>query len=651
MKILTCLFLAFAPGAYGQAAAAAATPAPSPVPETEEWLTGSIDLGYRWQTGVGGSYQTYRSIVNLGSGPKLMGADFTITDPKKRFFDRIDVRAHDWGGDPYSTLHVNARKTRIYDLNVDYRNIAYFSNMPSFSDPLLSRGIALNEQSFDTHNRLTSVELELLPSHWFVPYLAFDRISDTGNAVNTFVSNNNEYAVPSAVRNAQNNYRGGVRLELRRFHVTVEQGGTSYKDDQRVYQSPGSTNYGNNSVPYFGQTLDLTSLLQAYGIRGNSIYSRALVTANVTPWLDVYGQFLFSQPHSSVNYQQYNTGSFVVASQLLFYTSQQYLLSAEAKLPHTTGSLGADIRPLRKVRIVQSWLTDRLHSGSSAAAVQTPLTTAALLSSSLAANYNQEQIDVIYDPTAKLTVRGGYRYVWGDANDVTLPAAGLASADHGTLRRNVGIGGITYRPLSKITLHGDIEAASSSGVYFRTSLYNYQKIRLRAAYQATPSLQFALDANLLNNQNPSPVTGGYDYLVHQESVSFIYAPAARKTWNLQGSYTRSTVRSDITYLDPGTLLPQRDLYRDNGHSATAFLDANLPYRRALPPHVSIGGSFVITSGSRPTSYFQPLAKVSLPFTRNLAWVSEWRYYGFGEAFYGYESFRTHLFTTGVRLTR
>ena len=42
-------------------------------------MTGYIDLGYRWQTGVGGSLDTYRSIVNLGAGPKVLGADFSLT--------------------------------------------------------------------------------------------------------------------------------------------------------------------------------------------------------------------------------------------------------------------------------------------------------------------------------------------------------------------------------------------------------------------------------------------------------------------------------------------------------------------------------------------------------------------------------------------
>jgi len=139
------------PPAAASAAASAPAAAESPVPSGEQILSGSIDLGYRWVTGVYGSNPTYRSIVDLGSGPKLLGTDFTIIDPKKRFFDRIGVRAYDWGDDPYSTLHVDVSKAKLYDFSGDYRNIAYYNNLPAFADPLLANGIALNEQSLDTH--------------------------------------------------------------------------------------------------------------------------------------------------------------------------------------------------------------------------------------------------------------------------------------------------------------------------------------------------------------------------------------------------------------------------------------------------------------------------------------------------------------------
>ena len=64
-----------------------------------------------------------------------------------------------------------------------------------------------------------------------------------------------------------------------------------------------------------------------------------------------------------------------------------------------------------------------------------------------------------------------------------------------------------------------------------------------------------------------------------------------------------------------------------------------------------GGSAVITSGSRPTTYYQPVGKLTVPLTKRVGMFAEWRYYGLGETFYGYESFRAHLITAGLRYTR
>ena len=644
------------PAEAAKSDAAVAAEAPSPVPSAESWLTGSIDVGYRWGTGVGGSFDTYRSIVNLGSGPKLLGADFTLTDPKHRAFDQIRVRANGWGDEPYQTVHLDARKSKLYDFSADYRDMAYFDFLPSYADPLMGRGIVLNEQSFDTRRRLGSFHLDLLPGNWFIPYFAYDRDSGSGTGATTFVTDTNEFPVPNTLRDQTNLYRGGVRFEMRRFHATIEQGGTTFKDDQSIFQGPGSTNFGNVATPIFGQTTDLTNLLAAYGVRGTSVYSKGLFTASATPWLDIYGQFLYSQPNTNVNYQQADTGNLLLQSQVLFYTSQQYLVSAASKLPHTSGSLGAEIRPFRRVRIVQSWLTDRLHNAGSAASTQTLTSTgasqqiAALLASSLVTNYSQDELDIFYDATSKLTLRGGYRYVWGEANDAVLPPEGLMSSDQAKLRRNVGIGGVTYRPTQKITLRTDAEVASSGGAYFRTSLYDYQKVHAQARYQALTSLSLAADFTLLDNNNPVPGVN-YDYRSQQESLSLFWSPLGGKFGDFQGSYTRSTLHSDIGYLVPQILTPQTSLYRDNAHTATALFNVKLPTVEGIAPKLSAGGSFFISSGSRATSYYQPLATLWLPINKKMSLFADWRYYGYGEAFYLYEGFRTNLVTTGLRFTR
>jgi len=648
-------------------------PPASPVPAEDSWITGSIDVGYRWNTGVGGSFASYRDIVNLGSGPKLLGADLTITDPNQHFFDVIHVRASDWGGDPYSTVHVDARKAKRYDFNAHYRDIAYFSFSPSFADPLLTNGSAnglvLNQQSFDTHRRLASFTLDLLPGNWFIPYVGYESDSGSGNGVTTFVSNGNSYPVPNQMNDQTHLYRGGIRFELKRFHATLEQGGTTFKDDQSLYQnsstSPGSLNYGDALTPVIGQTLDLSSLQAAYGIRGTSIYTKVLLTANPASWLDLYGQFLYSQPESTVNYQEAATGNLYLQSQVLFYSGEQFLLSAAAKMPHTTASFGAEMRPLRRVRITESWLTDRLHNAGSAESNQlisgTGISqqTAALLASSLATNYNQAEIGIFFDATSKLTLRGGYRYMWGEANDAVLPPADLVSSDQGKQRSNIGLGGFTFRPIQKLSLTGEVESGSSGGVYFRTSLYDYQKARAQVRYQATKSLSLAADFTILDNHDPLPGVN-YSYLVRQESLSIFWSPAGGKsgamTWDFEGTYSRSDLRSEIGYLEPEYLSPDTSLYHDNSHIASGLFNLNLPRRftpkgSRLAPKLTAGGSFFLSSGSNPSNYYQPIAKLLLPLGKNVNWFTEWRYYGYGETFYLYEGFRAHLVTTGLRFTR
>jgi hypothetical protein len=627
------------------AAQQADKPAVSPTPTEENWLTGYIELGYQGRTGVGGSLATYRSIVDLGSGPKLMGAEFTVLDPKKRLFDRIDVRASNWGGDPYETLHVDIRKAGLYRFDADYRSLVYYNNLPSFADPQsISKGIALDEQSFDTRRHLGSYTLDLFPAKRVTPYFSFERDSDSGQGVSSFSNTYvNEYAVPDTTTDRTSLYRGGVRIELPRMHLTLEEGGTTYREDQNVYVAPGSNNPGDSTSTYLGQPLYLTNLFQAYGIRGSSTYSKALFTANPYSWLDVNGQFMFSQASNTVNYQQYDNGSFAVLGQALLLTSEQYLIAAAAKLPHTTAGLGAEVRPFARLRILESWMTDRMHNAGSST-VSTPVS---ILASTLANNYNQQETNVFFDINKKFMLRGGYRYVWGDGENLVIPAAGLFTTVHGTLRRNVGLAGLVYRPNQKLSIRGDFEVAQSSGAYFRTSLYNYWKLRTQARYQILSTVTASLDTTLLRNANPLAGVS-YRYGVTQEALSVQWLPTHMKSLSFQGTYERSAVHSNISYLIPQTLGTASSIYKENDNSLTALITANLPFAGAK---ISAGGSALLGSGTRPTTYYQPVAKITVPLGHKVAGFAEWRYYGYGETFYSYESFRTHLLIAGLRFSR
>jgi hypothetical protein len=661
------LLIASASVLFAQTPPAAPAPAPapaaeaSPVPTEQSVLSGYIDLGYRWQTGVYGNNATYRTVVDLGSGPKLLGTDFTILNtflaPNMRFFDTINVRASDIGDDPYETMHIDIRKAKYYNFSGDYRNIAYYNNLPGYADPLLGSGLVLNEQAQDTRKRIGDFRLDLLPNHVFMPYLEYDHTSDTGTGIANFVANADEYPVTNLIRDSSENYRGGVRIELSRWHFKLEQGGTTFKDDEQLNAGAGQTNYGNLFSPLLGQTLELTSLSEAYGVRGHSYYTDASFSANPVAWADIYGTFLYSQPVSNVNFTGLDTGNQVLLSEVLFYTGEQNLITAASKAPHTSANLGAELRPFSRLRLIPSWLTDRMHTSGSNVGQQT-LTTASgtvpiasLLSSALVSNSNQAGLEAFVDITRKITLRGGYRYVWGNASDVILPIAELVTGlEQGKIRRSVWIGGVAWRPVQNVWVNLDFEDGSSGSTYFRTSLYDYQKTNLRGRYRLSPAFSVSAFVNALHNQNPSPGIG-YAFQAHTESASFQYTPAGGKIWSFEGGYTRSTLYSNITYLDPEFLIPEVSLYRDNSHTLNAMFSLNMPGWLGYKTKLQFGGSAFLSSGSNPTTFYQPAAKLQIALRKNLSWNTEWRYYGFDQSFYLFQGFRTEMVTTGVRITR
>jgi hypothetical protein len=497
-----------------------------------------------------------------------------------------------------------------------------------------------------------SLGLDLRPGKRITPYLAFDHNSGYGNGVEEWVQDSNdEFPVATLLRDSTENYRGGVRFEYNHFHITVEEGGTTYKDDDQA--SFSGADYGDRTSPIFGQTLELTNLRQAYGVRGHSVYSKALMTAHPFSWIDIYGQFLYSDPKTTVNFTETAAGNFAQLNELLFYASQQSIGTGAANQPHTTGTVGFELRPVRRVRIIESWMTDRFHDSAYGALTVGPALAPdagiASLNPLQAVNYNQEQVDVLWDVSSKITLRGGYRRVWGDATTEASPFFSPGGAlEQGQLKRNVALGAINYRMSQKLSFNLDYENGTSDAVYFRDGLNDYQKARGRARYQLLQSLSFQLNIRLLNNLNHASDIQ-YDFLSRDSSLAVTWAPKNGKRISLTGEYDRSTMHSTIDYLTLPFFSTAVSDYRDNAHSVTGAMELKVP--GPVAAKLSLGGSMFLSNGSATTRYYQPLARLSLPMGKHVYWNTEWKYYGYAEDFYLYESFRTHIFMTGLKLTR
>ena len=608
----------------------AASPAAAEPTSDEPRTGGFVDLGYRWNTNVAGSVDTYRSIVNLGEGPRVLGFQYTSYEAPKKAWDRLDLSASGWGGDPSAWLRIDASKRDIYRLRLDHRDTAYFNAMPTFANPLLEKGVFLNQHAFDSRRLLTDLSLTLRPGKNFSPYFGYTRDSGDGRGVTTFVTDGNEYPVANLIDDRTHNARAGVEWTIGKGHLTLEQGGLVFDDSQRI--STATHNTGNRQTPFLGRQLYLDQLLQSYQVNGTSLYSKALGGWQATNWLDLSGSFLYSQPKSDILYNQSNKGLFVDLATLAFTDQQSLRWVAASQQPHTSGNVTAEVRPHEKIRILESWFTDRFHNASTY--------------DRLVWNQSQQQLDVMVEASRWLTLRGGHRYTWGDGSSrgALFSTSGMNGTDYNKLSRQTFTAGATVRLRPKLTVFGDAEIARSSAILFRTSLGDFEKYRVRARYDATANLNLQLNFGSLTNQNP-PQFGSFDLRQKQASAAIQWLPRGGKKAKLIGEYTRSSTRSEIGYTIPQSLTSATSVYADNAHTVSTFLDVQLPRAATL----SMGGAAFKSSGSRPSYFYQPQARLTAPVTKHMSLLAEYRWFSFQQPFYSVEHFRTHQFMAGVRL--
>ncbi len=620
-----------------------------PDPSLGEKLTATFDFGNRWVQDIAGSTDTYRSLVDLGEGPKLFGAKVAYRNPAGRLADRIDITANSWGGDPYNSGRLEAERSGAYSLRMDYRNVVYFNSLPTFANPLLGEGVLFSQRSFDMQRRQFDATLRVKPQARITPFFVYSHAAGFGRGVTTFVSDGNEFPVQTDLDDLLHTVRGGAEIEFSKLSLTLEQGGTVYNDQQEIFFGAGG-NRGNRRTTLFGRQLVLDSLRQSYDASGNGVFNRAVVQGH--PWerLSFSGQFLYSQPSIEVNYQEEAAGDLFALRALAPFTTQVGSSPAEANRPHSSGSWGTEVRPIGRLRVVQSWYTDRFHISAGAFSSQmrdtsregeTELQTFDLL----VLNYNQHQLDVIYDVGDRVTLRGGHRYVWGDAQ-VREPTLQLRAdrGANGKIRRHVGLAGGVIRARPGLSITMDFEAFPGDQTFFRTGLMDYQKGKVRARYRVKPSLTFSGSFSILDNQNSDPEVR-FEMQSRQSSFSAYWTPGGNRRFSLLADYTRSTLHSSIPIVVGPFLERRLASYRDNGHNAGAYGEINLARNVSL----SLGGSLSVNSGSRPTRYYQPQARVEVPLAGRVSWTAEWRWYGFTERRFAYENFRTHIIATGLQL--
>jgi hypothetical protein len=600
----------------------------------------STDLGYRFLPSTRGDWKTYRSVDNLAEGPRLLNFAGALTPEKSRWLDAIRLSGANWG-DPMNSLHLTMDKASLYRFTFAYRNMAYFNALPSFANPLNT----FSQRSFDTRQRLWNADLDLRPGKRLQPFFSVNRQTGNGFGVSPIVVDENSYPAASTIDYGYTQFRGGVHFDTDRWRFTLEQGGGRFHDDTAL--SLDNRDTGNRLVPYLGRRLALDRATQAYAVTGENLYSSGEVTFSPWSWVDLTGQFFYSQPQSDVRFTDNAQGTLIWLETLRFVNGQQSLVTGYANQPRTSGAFHVEIRPWSRVRILESWQTVRTHNSGGVLGLTT-LDRTALPGRSeadrLVWNQSEQQVQAFVDVTKFLTLQGGHRYLWGDAQVRSGTLSAGPALEAGLLRRHVGLAGFVLRPTSRLTVNANAEIGRGDRTYFRTSLQNYEQVRLRARYRISDAWQASVRYGRMDNGNPTP---GVDlrFSSQQTGASVQWT---RQAVSVTADYTRSTLWNDVQFVDPETYGLLRSLYRDNAHTAALAATWSLPKNRAS---LTLGGSLFRSAGSRPTRYYQPLVRLLVPVRKHVQLLGEWRQVSMGQAFYANEAFGVQQITVGLRMSR
>jgi hypothetical protein len=617
-----------------------------------------FEVGYRWVTDVAGSNDMYRSMINLGEGPKLLHSNLSLRSKygSGGLFDRLDLSIDNWGGDPYNTMRLNMSRTDLYEFRADYRKLNYFNFIPTYANPLIGQGSTFDQHGLDVAYRSTDLEFKLFPNSRIRPFVGYTRTSGFGPGFTTDSLTGNEFILNSRWQYSSDEYRGGLEISVPTLTLTLEQGYRLLRNDSTAYDTYINSGNGNSST-FLGQPVTLTSLNRGYHDRTSMPVTKLM--AKWTPFsiLKFTGRYAYSLADVDGALGEVRTGSLVSLEDRLFYRSALDGFSSTGKQPNHNGSFTVEFSPFSRITLLDQFDTRRNHISGDAILATTYFRASSLsggsqvfdtkaqdlLHSYLAFNRTQNQAEADIDLGYGFVARGGYRYTFVEAS-LSDTQNGITDARSAEYTQHTGIVGITYRPGRWLHLGLDYESNSSDRRLLRTDLVDYNQFKCDWRLEPVKSLSVSGWVSVLGNRFSHD---DIDQRVHNRDYSLAMSYNPNERFNLSLDYQRSDILSAMDIVLPQTLDLAQSHFDEKGSSVGGSMGIGI-YRGL---RTDLGYRVILNAGSFPLNFYQPFASLSIPLPSHFAIKTSWQYFGYNERGTSLQDYRTHIITVGLAFSR
>jgi hypothetical protein len=210
-------------------------------------------------TSYTGNPGTWDSMVNLGTGPRLLEYSLQMHSPTHtgKLFDDLLFTNFGYGGDPNNVSRIRMQKGRAYSFNASFRrdqnvfDYNLFANPlnPFFSSPSIQ--ITNSPHEFLLTRRMSDANLTLFPVGKIRVKLSWSRVVNEGTSFSSD-HQGTETLVQQPVSNSTDVYNFEVSARvIPRTSLNYNQFFTFYKGDTYGFMPGASTNFLLAGVPFF----------------------------------------------------------------------------------------------------------------------------------------------------------------------------------------------------------------------------------------------------------------------------------------------------------------------------------------------------------------------------------------------------------------
>ncbi|RPI28045.1 MAG: hypothetical protein EHM61_06480 [Acidobacteria bacterium] len=608
----------------------------------------SLDAGNRVESGFKGSRDLYRSQLDYGEGPKLFRANLEVSVPQgsNSFFDRIQLRLNDWGGEPHTSANFRMSKSGAYELKFDYQNVQYFSSIPRFANPFFEQGNLQSQHIFDIGQRYSRLEVRFRPNKAITPFVAWDRTDRRGPVRTTLSGGGDEFVIGSLYDTYSNDLRGGVNFNVSNFNLMLEQGIRIYRE--RTDYSTSAPQPGNSLRPFLGRDIFLNNYTGDTDSTTNIPFSNAVAVWRPWEQLSLRANVAYSMATLEPFLSDSMTGNFFSIPQSAFFRGQNQQVFGQVKRPSFFGDFSAEFAPFSRFRIIESVKTHNFHVSGSALSNFVYLQFEPVLETGIRDQFSQltelgsfmsfdnltQELQGMFYVTPRLVARLGHRFERRE----------MAVEQKLRYDRNVLITGLSYDFNMRNRISAEYEYGTTDRPIVRTDVVDFHRARLRGRFSPFEKLEFSGNATLFETDNDIPDLD-FTSLQRDYGLDFTYAVTPRVSFS--GGWERSHLDTNIFYVIPQTLQLDQFFYNEEGNFGNLLVSVGLIRNASLTLGYSVWG----VTGDFPLNYHRPVLRVEVPVHERVSLYGQWNYYEYNEKVnFLPQDYLTNLATFGFRVS-